>query len=245
MTPPESANSGNEETSREAGTPGRKQHTHKWEETDQAFVEAGVRLLSEGAPVGDVRHQLHVKDVVEAAGKSLATFHNHFASHEEYVARVLDHALNTERVEQTQGPTLEFLANLLATGAGVEDLAVHGARMNFQRTTSEQALLLFRLQFGLVARAHVDEAGRQRVEAMYRKLTDLYEQAYEGMLSSLGLRLRGCTTRQFAVIMTALFEGLVLRFLADPDSVGGYEGGADLAAEAALNLVRGMTEPDE
>lgn len=215
------------------------------EDTRRSFLDAGVRLLSEGGPVGDVRHQLPVKRVAERAGKSGGAFYQHFGSHEAYVDAVLDHALSVEHLDQVQRPTLEFITHLLETGAATEEVARRGAKLSFHRGVSNEGLAGFLLQLGLLARGEVDEEGRRRVQSMYRDLTARYLEFYERMLlPQLGRRMReGYTLHQLAITVTAVFDGLSVRRLADPESVRDYDAGADLAAEATLNLVRTMTEP--
>jgi AcrR family transcriptional regulator len=202
------------------------------------LLEAGAELLKD-RPVGDVTAQVRAQDVVRYAGVSTGAFYYHWQSQYDYIKDLLDHVLSPDRYKLLLNETMKKAEKHACDGDDVETAVREACKANFEGLVHDP---YHGLTLALWGRAKEDERIRDRVKHLVQERNERYIPFYNEMLERFGLKMReGYTVEQLQTALAALAEGLVIRYAHDDDAEVGA--GGDLFGTAAIQLVRGMTEP--
>lgn len=222
--------------------------------TRAALLEAATAILLEH-PAADVLRTLKPQAVARRAEppRTTGAFYNIWATQEDFRRDLLGHLLSLERFGADQA-TIEALGAAVADpDFDLDETSRVAATISFEGNKGDPAFLL---QMSLLTQPGPDPEVRAGLRRLYQDLTAAGLEAYTPVLRRAGLRVKEpFTLEHLAVALSALEEGLVLRWSvvpeAVPDEVGPPPGVAaapdrpwGLFAALAHVLVTGMTEPD-
>lgn len=106
---------------------------------------------------------------------------------------------------------------------------------------------IFRMKLLICAMSAIPPILRDALALHYQAATDWWGQTYQMLLSAADLGLReDVTLERFAMVMTAIEEGLALRYAARPDDFGNDLGEVAAAlATGAMSLMNGASAPSD
>jgi AcrR family transcriptional regulator len=222
------------------------------EETRQGLLEAGYALLQE-APVGDVLSQVKAQEVATRAGVSSGAVYYHWDDQEAYREELLDHSFTVDHAQLKQ--VIEgAVQEAKEQGAEFEEIVRAGAVADFEQIKHRTSLPVLLALWG---KHRTDAAVRERLRERYHELDKQLIPLYDQILSENNLKIRSpFTVAMFAATMTALIEGMLIRWAVDPQAVPDKlapsseppdaeldKGPWNLFAVAVLALVPCMTAP--
>jgi AcrR family transcriptional regulator len=215
-------------------------------ETRAALLEAGAAVLRE-EPVGAVLSQLTARAVAERAGRTSGAFFHHWRSQAAYHRDLLAYVLDPVRIPSTAeavGAILDGLA------AGADPVGVLGAaaRGNFESVRADPYVPLW---YALWSVHGSDDYVTELLRQNFRWVTAQVAPLLDAVLAASGRRIRPpFTVDTYAVVITALVQGLALRVAIEPERVpvqplgGSADGGSwDLFATTVETLFDAITEP--
>lgn len=225
--------------------------------TAAALVEAGVRLLRE-RPEEALRRLCSAQDAARLAGVHRQTFYRHWPDPDRYLGAVARRTLSDVHAIEVVQPLLTELGRRDITGA--QDLIRTAAAYDFAGAVDDESLRTQMLLWAVNARwarehlltSHgrgasdgpgslLHEEIATALDGIYCTIAESTEPLYEMILDRWHRRLvAGFTVHDFATTVTALLEGLVMRTVAQPGAVRD-----DLYADIIVNLVLGLTEPQD
>ena len=219
------------------------------------MLDAGVRMLME-CPGPDVLAALRPVDVARRCEppRTTGAFYNIWPTQPDFRRALLDHVLRLDQLQADDAITELLLKATADPDTPPREAFRITANLSFDELKDDPA---FRLQHALWNRADADPEVRTRLQRLYASISTTMIPRYEELLAGSGRRMAAPhTLATMAVALTALFEGLVLRYAVDPDAVpddAGPPAGVDGDREAprwstyaclAHTLMLGMTEPD-
>jgi AcrR family transcriptional regulator len=234
--------------SEDAGSPsigGRKAEASA--ETRAALLEAGAAVLRE-EPVGAVLSQLTARAVAERAGRTSGAFFHHWRSQAAYHRDLLAWVLDPARIPST-AEAAEAIFGGLAAGADPVGVLGAAARGNFESVRADPYVPLWNALWSVHGSdAYVSELLRQN----FRSVTAQVVPLLEAVLAASGRRIRPpFTVDSYAVVITALVQGLALRVAIEPERVPvqplgapADDGSWDLFATTVVTLFDAITEPE-
>jgi BetI-type transcriptional repressor, C-terminal len=222
------------------------------EATQAAMLEAATRMLFE-QPGLDVLAVLKPVEVARRCDppRTTGAFYNIWPTQGDFRRDVLDHVLSVGRFQGDQD-ALELLAGFLTDTPSTAEMVRSAADLNFKGLRGDPAITL---QLALWTQHASDPEICDRIRALYGAMFERASPLYRKLLERAGRRMVPPYTVEFlAVAVTALVEGLALRWTIDPDAVPDDAGAppgvaADparpwtLFSSLAYVLVMGMTEP--
>lgn len=189
-------------------------------QTRSALLEAGAELLRE-EPVGAVMSQITGRAVARRAGRTAGAFFHHWTSQEAYQRDLLGYILDPARMPSTAEAVAATLAGV-RSGADPAEVLRQIAEANFAGVRADPYVPLW---FALWARHGQDPAVRDLLFANYETVLGQVLELVQALLDVSGRHVREpFTARTFAVLLTALVQGLSLRVAIDPHNVpvGGH-----------------------
>ncbi|MGZ4617884.1 MAG: TetR/AcrR family transcriptional regulator [Frankiaceae bacterium] len=223
------------------------------EQTRVELLEAGADLLRE-EPVGDILSQVKVADVARrAGGRSIGAVYHHWRDQDSYRRDLLAYILQPGRYRGAHE------AAALAATVG-EEREPGGPRTSLEAAVRTMGNQLFDelkvnpwlvLQMALWSKQVTDPYVRGLLKELYQGIDANFEPVMDAALRGYGLRIKEpFDIHLLAVVLTALAEGLAMRWGVDPDAVpetiveNPETGGkSSLFAEAVLAVLGWVTEP--
>lgn len=212
-------------------------------QTRQRLLDAGSQCVRQD-PGAALASLLSAQRVAVAAEHHRDTFYRYWDSSAEFVSAWASHVLG--KGSASLAATEPLLAALAATQPSeAEGLVRAAAELNFRASLHDDQLgarlLLLAASTAPLGSAVDATAVRERFRAYYVGLNESVLPAYRAALRAWGRRLvPGFDLKEMAVVLTAVVEGLVQRWLVDPDSVPDH-----LFGDIVLLLLVGVTEPTE
>jgi len=222
------------------------------EQTRVELLEAGADLLRE-EPVGDILSQVKVADVARrAGGRSIGAVYHHWRDQDSYRRDLLAYILQPGRYRGVH--EAEALAATVGEGEPDDSRPTLEAAV---RTMGNQLFDELKvnpwlvLQMALWSKQMTDPYVRGLLKNLYQGIDASFEPVMETALRGYGLRIKEpFDTHLLAVVLTALAEGLAMRWGVDPDAVpeaiiedANTGGKSSLFAEAVLAFLGWVTEP--
>jgi BetI-type transcriptional repressor, C-terminal len=186
--------------------------------TRAALLEAATAMLFE-APSADPIGALRPADVVRRTvpPRSNGAFYNIWPTQADFRRDLLHHALSADRIEVGDETSNAAAALLAQPDFSLAETIRVAATLNFEGLKADPAL---RLKQALWTRHSADPEVRELLAALYDGATAMLVPMYTAALGRAGRRMRGtCTVEQLAVVLTALAEGLHLRWAVQPSAV--------------------------
>jgi hypothetical protein len=230
----------------------RRPHTQRDHEDTQRLLVAGLELITEGMGDGDAggtwsmtfrwptRAQV-VRRYNEKTGlrMSKAVFEDRWRTGEDFSADLLGWAMHKGQWAAHR----EIAATAAAMMTDTETFAAVARHIALADVKVLLGATTFRIKLLTCSMRRVDPGIRQALAEFYIAANRWWGEVYEQILGSSGLVLRpDVELRTFAMLMTALEEGLVIRFLAHPESFGHrVEEVAEALTTGALALLGGAS----
>jgi AcrR family transcriptional regulator len=184
-------------------------------ETRATLLEAGADLLRE-EPAGAVLSQLNARAVADRAGRTTGAFFHHWPTQDAYRRDLLAYVLDPARIPSTAEAADAVLGGLRAGADPVEVLGA-AARANFQSVRADPYVPLWN---ALWAKHGSDEYVQDLLRQNFRSVTGQVAPLLEALLAAGGRTMQPpFTVDAFAVVITALVQGLALRVAIEPDRV--------------------------
>ena len=196
--PPASTADARRAARRPAAAPATRTRQQRGVRTEEAILEATLRLLATRGIQGTSLDLL-----AEEVGVAKSSILWHFGSKEELLLRVAERVLE----EVAQGPACEILA--LPT-IGERSEASWRFYADSVRTRPELRRLVLWL---ILESAEGRPELRARLQQVYGSIRDLFEAGLRGVVADRAQRKR------LAVISVAAFDGMFLQWLLDPDAI--------------------------
>jgi AcrR family transcriptional regulator len=184
-------------------------------ETRASLLEAGAALLHE-QPVGDVLSQVTARAVVERVGRTTGAFFHQWPTLEAYHRDLLAYVLDPVRIPSTAEAVDAVLGGL---NAGLDPATVlHlASRGNFESVRADPYAQLWQ---ALWSKHGQDERVHDLLRQNFDRVTGQVVPLLEACLATAGRRMQPpFTVDTFAVLITALVQGLNLRFAVEPERV--------------------------
>jgi AcrR family transcriptional regulator len=221
-------------------------------ETRATLLEAGAALLRE-QPVGDVLSQVTARAVVERVGRTTGAFFHQWPTLEAYHRDLLVHVLDPARIPSTSEAIDAVLGGL---HAGLDPATVlHlAARGNFESVQADPYAQLWQ---ALWSKHSQDEQVHTLLRQSFDTVSGQVVPLLEACLAAAGRRMQPpFTVETFAVLITALVQGLHLRVAIEPETVPvkplseppdapGAQTSWDLFGTTVEILFRTITEPQD
>jgi AcrR family transcriptional regulator len=184
-------------------------------ETRAALLEAGAGLLRE-EPVGAVLSQLTARAVAERAGRTTGAFFHHWRSQEAYQRDLLAYVLDPARISST-AEAADHILGALQRGTDPVQVLGDAARSNFASVRVDPFVPLWN---ALWSRHGSDEYVHDLLRQHFQSVTGQVASLMEAVLTASGREMRPpFTPDAFAVVITALVQGLALRVAIEPERV--------------------------
>lgn len=217
------------------------------------LLEAGADLLRE-EPVGDILSQVKVADVARrAGGRSIGAVYHHWRDQDSYRRDLLAYILDPGRYRGAH--EAEAMAATVVDGPGVARPPLEAAvrTMGNQLFDELKVNPWLVLQMALWSKQMTDPYVRGLLKELYQGIDANFEPVMDTALQAYGLRVKEpFDTHLLAVVLTALAEGLAMRWGVDPDAVpetivedAETGGKSSLFAEAVLAFLGWATEPTD
>jgi AcrR family transcriptional regulator len=187
------------------------------------MLDAGMDLLVEwlhSSSAGGLLGNVRATDVARRVGKTTGSFFHWWPTQDAYRESLLEHLLSRERLREVNVEgSLQGINDAIEARGRLEiaDVIRAGAVANLASIDGNQD---FDVQLLLVAARAGDPRIARELQAFYQAILDAYVPIYEDFMAAFGLRIRApYTVQNYAVILTALAEGLLMRRQVDPDAV--------------------------
>jgi hypothetical protein len=226
----------------------RRPHTQRGQQDTRLLLEAGLELVTEGLGEREGHAVMRFPwptraQVVERYNAktglrmSKAVFEDRWATAENYNADLLSWATHRGQWATHQRiarGAAAALTDTTAFSAVAANIALADLKVLLAATS-------FRIKLMVCAMHRVDPAVQRALADFYDAANSWWGEVYQQILSGRGLILRpDVDLRTFTVLMTAMEEGLAVRFLAHPESFGNsIETVAGTLTTGALALVAG------
>jgi BetI-type transcriptional repressor, C-terminal len=220
------------------------------EASEAAMLAAACRILLE-TPGPDVLSVLRPVEVARRSDppRTTGAFYNIWPTHADFRRAVLDYVLSLSRFHGDRD-ALDAMVSVADSPLGLDVMVRQIANFRFEAMRANPAT---KLQVALWARHAADPEIADRVKALYDGISDRVNPFYAAVFERTGRRMRApYTIEQLSVALTALIEGLHLRWAVDPGAVADEvapppgaddtEGPWTLFASTAYVLIMGMTE---
>src|SRR3954454_10059309 len=215
-------------------------------ETRAALLEAGAALLRD-EPVGAVLSQLSARAVAERGGRTSGAFFHHWRSQAAYHRDLLDYVLDPARITSTQEATQAVLAGVQA-GADPVGVLAAAARGNFESVRADPYVPLWNALWSM---HRSDDYVHELLRKNFQRVTAQVVPVLEAVLAASGRVIRPpFTVDSYAVVITALVQGLELRVAIEPErvpvqplSAPSDDGAWDLFATTVVTLFWAITGP--
>lgn len=230
----------------------RQPETHQLLRAGMERVLAPMQLRTSdpGVAVPDLRWPTRDEVVARfnqttGQAKSKRVFDYRWETLADYHADLIAWALHPAQWEQHD----VVAADLAGTGPGptpaelVAELRALAAR-DVRATLSEDSFLL---QLVLLAVAPAHPVVREELGRTYGRVDDRWEGPFAALLATRGLRVRaGATVSTMMTVLTAVEEGLVMRYLGDPGEFDhSVERLSEVCADGILAAFASFVEPDD
>ena len=217
------------------------------------LLEAGADLLRE-EPVGDILSQVKVADVARrAGGRSIGAVYHHWRDQDSYRRDLLAYILDPGRYRGAHEAAA--MAATVCDGPVVARPPLEAAvrTMGNQLFDELKVNPWLVLQMALWSKQMTDPYVRRLLTELYQGIDANFEPLMDTALQAYGLRVKEpFDTHLLAVVLTALAEGLAMRWGVDPDAVpetivedAEAGGKSSLFAEAVLAFLGWATEPTD
>lgn len=217
------------------------------------LLEAGADLLRE-EPVGDILSQVKVADVARrAGGRSIGAVYHHWRDQDSYRRDLLAYILDPGRYRGAHEAAA--MAATVCDGPVVARPPLEAAvrTMGNQLFDELKVNPWLVLQMALWSKQMTDPYVRGLLKELYQGIDANFEPVMDTALQAYGLRVKEpFDTHLLAVVLTALAEGLAMRWGVDPDAVpetivedAEAGGKSSLFAEAVLAFLGWATEPTD
>ena len=217
------------------------------------LLEAGADLLRE-EPVGDILSQVKVADVARrAGGRSIGAVYHHWRDQDSYRRDLLAYILDPGRYRGAHEAAA--MAATVCDGPVVARPPLEAAvrTMGNQLFDELKVNPWLVLQMALWSKQMTDPYVRGLLKGLYQGIDANFEPVMDTALQAYGLRVKEpFDTHLLAVVLTALAEGLAMRWGVDPDAVpetivedAEAAGKSSLFAEAVLAFLGWATEPTD
>jgi len=217
------------------------------------LLEAGADLLRE-EPVGDILSQVKVADVARrAGGRSIGAVYHHWRDQDSYRRDLLAYILDPGRYRGAHEAAA--MAATVCDGPVVARPPLEAAvrTMGNQLFDELKVNPWLVLQMALWSKQMTDPYVRGLLKELYQGIDANFEPVMDTALQAYGLRVKEpFDTHLLAVVLTALAEGLAMRWGVDPDAVPETivedpeaGGKSSLFAEAVLAFLGWATEPTD
>ena len=215
-------------------------------ETRAALLEAGAALLRD-EPVGAVLSQLSARAVAERAGRTSGAFFHHWRSQAAYHRDLLAYVLDPARIAST-AEAVQLILGGLQAGADPVGVLAAAARGNFESVRADPYVPLWNALWSMHGSDdYVAELLRQNFQSVTAQVVPVLE----AVLAASGREIRPpFTVDSYAVVITALVQGLALRVAIEPERVPVQPLSAppddeswDLFATAVVTLFWAITGP--
>jgi AcrR family transcriptional regulator len=184
-------------------------------ETRATLLEAGAALLRE-QPVGDVLSQVTARAVVERVGRTTGAFFHQWPSLEAFHRDLLAYVLDPVRIPST-AEAVDAVLGGLKSGLDPAKVLHLAARGNFESVRADPYVPLWQ---ALWSKHGQDEQVRTLLRENFDWVTAQVVPLLEACLTADGRRMQPpFTVETFAVLITALVQGLNLRFAIEPEMV--------------------------
>jgi AcrR family transcriptional regulator len=184
-------------------------------ETRATLLEAGAALLRE-QPVGDVLSQVTARAVVQRVGRTTGAFFHQWPTLEAYHRDLLAHVLDPARIPST-AEAVDFVLGALSQGMEPGTVLHLAARGNFDSVRADPYVPLWQ---ALWSKHGQDEQVRTLLRENFDWVTAQVGPLLEACLAAAGRSMQPpFTVDTFAVLITALVQGLTLRVAIEPERV--------------------------
>jgi hypothetical protein len=219
--------------------------------TEAAMLAAATRMLLQ-SPSTDIIAALKPVEIARQSQprRTTGAFYNIWPTHLEFRRALLEHVLSMDRFRGDKATQVLLRDYIHQPEVSITDVIRVVANFNFDELKDEAG---FRLQMALWTQHVNDDEVRERLKGFYRDLNAALHPLYAQFLERSGRRMRApYDVSTFAVTLTALVEGLHLRWSVDPDAVTsdmpappGVDDGEPWSMFASVTylLFVGMTEP--
>jgi hypothetical protein len=186
--------------------------------TETAMLAAATRMLME-SPSTDIIAALKPVEIARRSEprRTTGAFYNIWPTHAEFRRALLEHVLSMDRFrgdKATQALLQDFIEQ---PDVSITDIIRVAAGFNFDELKHEPGFLL---QMALWTQASPDAEIRERLQGFYRALSASLFPLYEQLLERSGRRMRApYDIATFTTTLTALVEGLHVRWTVDPGAV--------------------------
>jgi AcrR family transcriptional regulator len=204
----------------------------------QALLEAGRDYVYEH-PLGEPLDHVRVTDVAERIGVSIGAVYHYWDTQDAYRDDLLDLLLSADEYPAV-GLTAEVVADAVATDPPLEELVRAAATISFDGLAELPGPE--RLALALVA--YGDDEIDTRLGAQSRELSRRWAELFRTYFPRYGLEPRPPFTYDtIAVVLMGLVQGMNVRRVVDPESVGEVAEGWDLVGSAALAFLLSACRP--
>jgi AcrR family transcriptional regulator len=211
-------------------------------ETRAALLEAGADLIRE-EPAGAILSQLTARAVSDRAGRTTGAFFHHWASQDAYRRELIAYLLDPARIPSTAEAADAILGGLRSGADPVQVLGA-AARGNFASVRADPFVPLWN---ALWAKHGSDEYVHEVLRQNFSSVTGQITPLIEAVRVASGREMRApFTVDSFAVVVTALVQGLALRVAIEPERVpvqqpGSEDASWDLFATTVTTLFDAIT----
>jgi AcrR family transcriptional regulator len=199
----------------EAARPSGGRKAEASAETRSTLLEAGAALIRE-QPVGDVLSQVTARAVVERVGRTTGAFFHQWPTLEAYHRDLLAFVLDPVRIPSTAEAVDAVLGGLKA-GLDPATVLHLAARGNFESVRADPYVPLWQALWSTHGQ---DEQVRTLLRENFDWVTSQIVPLLEACVATAGRRMQPpFTIETFAVLVTALVQGLNLRVAIEPEQV--------------------------
>ena len=227
----------------------------------RAYLEAGMRLVAEeffGQPAGEdeepqrrsflwMSREQVIKEVARGPEElpqqgNPGSLRDRWPYFSDYLGDLILYAL---RIDGLRVHT--DLAKQAAEAIGDNKLSTVAHEIAYRDLALDIDETATRFQFFVTAFADHDPVVAKALSAVYREVTESWRVVYDGLVEARGATLRpGLSFDDFAVILTAVAEGLALRAIGDRATpVLDHERRRSLLGTAALALMIAFVDPGD
>jgi AcrR family transcriptional regulator len=176
--------------------------------------------------------------VAERRSVTTGAFYRRWRSRELYIDALTSYILDKQRHRSEYvDKVLGSFDDAIASGMSLPDVIRQVARVDLE-LTAESAAFTVQIHLWSLCRQH--EELRTLLQEQYQAIDRAWETKYATVIALLGWRLRpGVSIRTVAAIFSSVAEGMAIRCLVDPASVGQEE-----LALTLMALVTGVIDWD-
>jgi hypothetical protein len=201
-----------------------------------AYLEAGRRLLyrqfgsvdsdeDEHRPFFDWLTRDKLFDEVRAGAGALprqpsdGSYRDRWRCKSDFTADLVAYVLWSPQWQRHVDLAVESVSVVDAPPASFWDAVEEVAFRDLQFAVEPRYIDTFRAQMVMQAMLEHDPAAARGINVFYQRIHTAWTESYAAVMAELGLRFRSdVTVDDFAVLLTAVAEGLAFRRLADPDA---------------------------